>query len=42
MAKRSRVIASTASMTDMFQRYLMSEIPGVEVVKEHMFHYTRK
>lgn len=42
MAKRSRVIASTASMTDMFQRYLMSEIPGVEVVKEHIFHYTRK
>ena len=39
---RSRVIASTASMTDMFQKYLMSEIPGVEVVKEHMFHYTRK
>ena len=29
-------------MTDMFQRYLMSEMPGVEVVKEHMFHYTRK
>lgn len=26
----------------MFQRYLMSEIPGVEVVKEYMFHYTRK
>lgn len=42
MAKTSRVIASTASMTDMFQRYLMSEMPGVEVVKEHMFHYTRK
>lgn len=42
MTKRSRVIASTASMTDMFQRYLMSEMPGVEVVKEHMFHYTRK
>ena len=42
MAKRSRVIASTASMTDMFQRYLMSKIPDVEVVKEHMFHYTRK
>lgn len=29
-------------MTDMFQRYLMSEMPGVEVVKEHMFHYTRQ
>ena len=42
MGKRSRVIASTASMTDMFQRYLMSEIPDVEVVKEHMFHYTRQ
>ena len=42
MAKKSRVIASTASCTDMFQRYLMSEIPGVEVIKEHMFHYTRK
>ena len=42
MAKKSRVISTTASMTDMFQRYLMSEMPGVEVVKEHMFHYTRK
>lgn len=42
MAKKYRVIASTASCTDLFQRYLMSEIPGVEVVKEYMFHYTRK
>lgn len=42
MAKKCRVIASTASCTDLFQRYLMSEIPGVEVVKEYMFHYTRK
>ena len=42
MAKKFRVIASTASCTDLFQRYLMSEIPGVEVIKEYMFHYTRK
>lgn len=42
MAKKCRVIASTASCTDLFQRYLMSEMPGVEVVKEYMFHYTRK
>ena len=42
MAKKCRIISSTASCTDMFQRYLMSEMPGVEVVKEYMFHYTRK
>lgn len=42
MAKRNKVISSTASCTDMFQRVLMSEMPGVEVVKEYMFHYTRK
>lgn len=42
MVKKCRVIASTASCTDLFQRYLMSEMPGVEVVKEYMFHYTRK
>lgn len=41
-SNKSRVIASTASSTDLFQRYLMNEIPGVEVVKEHVFHFTRK
>lgn len=39
---RSRVIASTASGTDFFKRYLEAELPGVEVVKEHLFHDTRK
>lgn len=44
MAKsnKSRVVSSTASPTDLFQRLIMSEIPDVEVVKEHVFHWTRK
>lgn len=44
MAKsnKSRVVSSTASSTDLFQRLIMSEIPDVEVVKEHVFHWTRK
>lgn len=37
-----KVVSSTASSTDMFQRYLMAELPGVEVVKEHVFHHTRR
>lgn len=41
MAK-SRVIASTASATDFFKRYLETELPGVEVVKELPFHDARK
>lgn len=36
------MISSTASTVDLFQRYIMNEIPGVEVVKEHVFHFTRK
>ena len=42
MAKNSRVVASTASDVDMFQRLIMAENPGVVVVKEHVFHWTRK
>ena len=42
MARNNNIISSTASSTDMFQKYLMSQIPGVEVVKEHIFHWTRK
>lgn len=42
MATRSKVISSTVSTVDLFQRYIMNEIPGVEVVKEHVFHFTRK
>lgn len=42
MARNNKIISSTASTTDMFQKYLMSQMPGVEVVKEHMFHWTRK
>lgn len=41
VSNKSRVIASTASTTDLFQRYLMNELPGVEVIKEHVFHFTR-
>lgn len=41
MAK-SRVIASTASATDLFKKCLEAELPGVEVVKELPFHDTRK
>ena len=42
MAKNSRVVASTASDVDMFQRLIMAENPGVVVVKEHAFHWTRQ
>lgn len=42
MAKNSRVVASTASDVDMFQRLIMAENPGVVVVKEHVFHWTRQ
>lgn len=41
MARNNKIISSTASTTDMFQKYLMSQISGVEVVKEHIFHWTR-
>lgn len=42
MRKGSRRLADTASSTDMFQRIVMADLPGVEVVKEHLFHPTRK
>lgn len=43
MGKKSRqVLSNTASSADMFQRILMAEIPGVEVVKEYRFHPVRK
>lgn len=42
MAKNSRVVSSTASDVDMFQRLIMAENPGVVVVKEHVFHWTRQ
>lgn len=41
MAK-TKVVSNTASPTDLFQKLIMAEVPGVEVVKEHMFHWTRK
>ena len=42
MRKGSRRLADTASSTDMFQRIVMADLPGVEVVKEHLFHPSRK
>lgn len=39
---KSKVISSTTSTTDLFQKLVMAEVPGVKMVKEHMFHYTRK
>lgn len=39
---RSRVISTTASSTDLFKRYLETELPGIEVIKELPFHSTRK
>lgn len=43
MGKKARhVLSNTASSTDMFQRIIMAEIPGVEVVKEYLFHPDRK
>lgn len=42
MSRKSNIVSSTASSTDLFQKYLMAELPGVEVVKEHLFHWTRK
>ena len=43
MGKKSRhVLSSTASSTDMFQRIIMAELPGVEVVKEYLFYPVRK
>ena len=41
MAK-TKVVSNTASPTDLFQKLIMAEVPGVEVVKEHIFHWTRK
>lgn len=42
MARNSKIVSSTASSTDLFQKYLMAELPGVEVLKEYTFHWTRK
>lgn len=41
MAK-TKVVSNTASPIDLFQKLIMTEVPGVEVVKEHIFHWTRK
>lgn len=43
MGKKARhVLSNTASSTDMFQRIVMAEIPGVDVIKEYAFHPARK
>lgn len=43
MGKKSlHVLNNTASSTDMFQRIVMAEIPGVDVIKEYAFHPARK